>query len=104
MGIKLKTVDGRVQVEYKNKKLGYNLVVGFIHDYGDLGFMFRLEYSLYSLSDGKDLGAFLFSHLNNQYFSCPLDAEEEVKRVIKLFEHLEGIRAAKGKSYSPREQ
>lgn len=97
MGIKLKTVDGRVQVEYRNKKLGYNLVVGFIQDYGDLGFMFRLKYSLYALSDGKDLGAFLFSHLNNQYFSCPLDAEEEVKRVIKLFEHLEDMRAAKGK-------
>lgn len=32
--------------------------------------------------------------------SCPLDAEEEVKRVIKLFEHLEGMRVAKGKSYS----
>lgn len=100
MGIKIKTVDGRVQVKYRNKNLGYNLVVGFIHDYGDLGFMFRLEYSLYALSDGKDLGAFLFSHLNNQYFSCPLDAEQEIKRVIKLFEHLEGIRAAKGKIYS----
>lgn len=100
MGVKFKTVNGREQVEYQNKELGYNLVIGFIKDYGDYGFTFCLEYSLYALSDGKDLGAFLFSHLNNQYFSCPLDAEEEVKRVIKLFEHLEGMRAAKGKSYS----
>lgn len=100
MGLKFKLIDGKVRVEYRSKKLRYNLVIGFIKDYGDLGFTFCLEYSLYALSDGKDLGAFLFSHLNNQYFSCPLDAEEEVKRVIKLFEHFEGMRAAKGKSYS----
>lgn len=83
MGVKFKTVNGREQVEYQNKELGYNLVIGFIKDYGDYGFTFVLEYSLFILSDGKDLGAFLFSHLNNQYFSCPLDAEGEVKRVIK---------------------
>ena len=97
MGVKFKTVNGREQVEYQNKELGYNLVIGFIKDYGDYGFTFVLEYSLFILSDGKDLGAFLFSHLNNQYFSCPLDAEGEVKRVIKLFEKQEIFRAAIGK-------
>lgn len=49
MGLKFKLIDGKVRVEYRSKKLRYNLVIGFIKDYGDLGFTFCLEYSLYAL-------------------------------------------------------